>query len=477
RRGGVGTARRGEPAAAGDRQRGALGSPPPGAEESRGSGGEADRAASRPGGWARVSDPTLSPQQADEAKERIRNWGRSCGLSALGVAPPEPPTRSGYLLDWLRLGRHGSMHYLARDPAARGDPTRMLDGCRSVLCAALDYHVDADPSVHAPGVGRISRYAWGDDYHDVFKEKLRGLAARIEEEWPETRTRVTVDTAPVLEKELAAAAGIGWIGKHTNVIDPDRGSWFFLGEIFTNLPLPRDAPISDHCGSCVRCIEICPTDAIDEPYRLDATKCLSYWNIEHRGEIDSAIRPAMENWIFGCDLCQEVCPWNREPAPAAESRFEPRRANLGRPLRDWIDCGPEEYRDRFRRSAVKRARYDGFRRNVQVAWENERMGKGQGASVASGGIRLYGASWSPETRVAARFLQRHGVEFELIHVDRDPDAARALQEATGSRLVPVLRLGEEWIAAWSRRDGLLREKLAVRLGLAEKGTAIEDEER
>jgi epoxyqueuosine reductase len=314
----------------------------------------------------------LNDAEALVGRDRIVAWGGELGLSALGVAPAEEPAGARFLLEWLLRDHHASMNYLDRDPEARFDPGRILEGCRSILCAALDYGGGTDPAAGDPSIGRISRYAWGDDYHLVLMQKLEALAERIKGEWPEVRTRVAVDTSPVLEKAFAAAAGLGWIGKHTNLIDPHRGSWFFLGEIFTTLPLPRTDPVADRCGSCARCIEICPTEAIVEPYVLDARRCLSYWNIEHRGAIDLQVAPRMDNWIFGCDLCQDVCPWNREAADRTERRFDPRTENVGRPLEEWETLTREEFSRRFRDSAVKRARFDGFARNIGIAADNAR---------------------------------------------------------------------------------------------------------
>jgi epoxyqueuosine reductase len=407
----------------------------------------------------------MNATEAAAAKERILSWGSELGLSAIGIAPPEPPARSGFLLEWLRRGYQASMGYLARSPEERGNPDAILQGCRAVVCAALDYGGGEDPAADDPRLGRISRYAWGDDYHDVLGETLRALAGRIRDCWPDARTRVSVDTSPVLEKPFAAASGLGWIGKHTNLIDPRRGSWFFLGEIFTDLPLPPDRPIADHCGSCTRCIEVCPTGAIVEPYVLDASRCLSYWNIEHRGEIDGRFHAGMGNWIFGCDLCQEVCPWNREAPFAAEGRFAPRGANLARPLEEWSSLTVEEFRERFRGSAVKRARHDGFVRNVAIAARNAAIEGERPMREPKADVRLYAAAWSPECRIARRFLERHKIPFRWIDVDADPGAADELQRGSGSRIVPAMRIGERWVAVQSREKGFLYREAAAALGI------------
>jgi epoxyqueuosine reductase len=264
------------------------------------------------------------------------------------------------------------MRYLERDPDGRSDPARILQGCRSVLCLSAPYDGKTpDPAAGDARLGRISRYAWGDDYHEVMKGMLDALRSRIETEWPDARTRAAVDSSPVLEKAFAAAAGLGWMGKHTNIIDPDRGSWFFLAELFTTLPLPADPPIADHCGSCTRCIDACPTGAIVEPYVLDAGLCISYWTIEHRGSLDPEIADRADNWIFGCDVCQDVCPWNRadEPVPV-DPRFEPRPGLLGRAAAEWAGISAEDFSARSRGSALRRAKHEGVARNARAAMAN-----------------------------------------------------------------------------------------------------------
>jgi epoxyqueuosine reductase len=310
------------------------------------------------------------PARAAAAKDRIRAWGDEIGLSAVGIAPAATPPTAGRLFEWLDRGYQASMGYLARDPRARIDPQAILPGCASVICAALDYDRGPDPAAGDPRLARISRYAWGEDYHVVLKEKLDALAARIREAFPEVRTRVAVDTSPVFERAFAAEAGLGWIGKNTLVIDPRRGSYFFLGEIFTTLDLPRDPPVVDHCGSCRSCLDACPTGAIVEPFWLDAGRCLAYWNIEHRGEVDPEFHASMENWIFGCDVCQEVCPWNLEAPPGAEPRFAPRPGLLGRPVTEWFRREDGELRALLRGSAMERARVHGLRRNIAIAADN-----------------------------------------------------------------------------------------------------------
>ncbi len=401
----------------------------------------------------------------DDAKERIRSWAREVGISRIGIAPAERPPFAERFHEWIARGDHASMRYMDRPDVDRADPARLLDGCRSVICAALDYGQREDPAADDRSLGRVSVYAWGEDYHDVLAGKLREVARRMQEAWPASRSRVTVDTSPVLEKPFAARAGLGWIGKHTNLISAEVGSTFFLGEIFTTLELKADTPEVDRCGSCVRCIEVCPTQAIPGPYRLDARRCIAYWNIEHRGPIPEGIARAMGNWIFGCDLCQEVCPWNREAPITREIRFALRPGTVGVPLAIWERMGEDELRGRMRGSALGRARADGLRRNVQIASRNQRDARRGSMSQSSEPVVLYAASWSPECRIARRFLERHGIAHERIEIDRDPAAAEQLQRATGRRTVPVLRIGEEWFQAWDRQRGFRFRETAQRLGI------------
>lgn len=403
--------------------------------------------------------------RGEAAKGRIRSWAMDAGLSRIGFAPAIRPPFSEFFNEWIARGYHASMGYLARPWIDRGDPQRILEGCRSVVCAALDYGQRLDRAADDRTLGRISLYAWGDDYHDVLGKKLQAVAGRMAEVWPESRTRIAVDTAPTLEKPFAALAGLGWIGKHTNLISPEAGSTFFLGEIFTTLELEPDPPGIDRCGSCTRCMEICPTQAIPAPYLLDAGRCLAYWNIEHRGPIPEEFHLPMENWIFGCDLCQEVCPWNRDAPVTIEPRFSPRPEIVDVPLAEWERLEDDEVRKRTQGSAMRRARADGLRRNVAIASRNIHAREWRGMSMVDAPIRLYGASWSPESRIARRFLERHAVPHELIEIDRDPGAAEDLQRATGRRAVPVLRIGEEWFEAWDRSRGFRFRETAERLGI------------
>ncbi|MDQ3805434.1 MAG: tRNA epoxyqueuosine(34) reductase QueG, partial [Acidobacteriota bacterium] len=256
---------------------------------------------------------------------------------------------------------------MERDPARRADPRELLAGARSVVVVALNYYT---PHAHRddPGAGKISRYAWGDDYHDVLTEKLCALLAWIRERVPGAEGRVCVDAQPAMDKAWAARAGLGWIGKHTNLITRDLGSWVFLGEIILNVELEADAAREeDHCGSCALCLEACPTGAITEPYVVDSNKCISYATIELRApELPAGVSENLQGWLYGCDICQDVCPWNRFEQPTDEARFEPRPDAVNAPLPDILALTPETYAARFRRSPVKRAKLAGLQRNARA---------------------------------------------------------------------------------------------------------------
>nr|WP_243663624.1 tRNA epoxyqueuosine(34) reductase QueG [Rhodothermus marinus] len=227
-----------------------------------------------------------------------------------------------------------------------------------------------DPS---PETGKISRYAWGDDYHEVLKEKLYQLFAWLEAQVGEVHGRAFVDSAPVMDKAWARRSGLGWIGKNTNLINRRMGSFFFIGELIVDVPLPPDGPIPDYCGTCTRCIDACPTGALVQPYVLDARRCISYLTIEHRGDdIPPELQEKMGNWIFGCDICQDVCPWNKFKYATSEPRFMPRPGLPDTPLERWEELDLEAFRQKFRKNAVKRTKFKGFKRNVRIALQNVR---------------------------------------------------------------------------------------------------------
>jgi len=275
-----------------------------------------------------------------------------------------------FLEGWLGREFHGEMRWMEREPEKRSNPRLILPDVKSVIALALNYYT---PHEHDgdPGKGKISRYAWGDDYHDVMKEKLRGLLAWIAAEVPGAEGKVCVDTAPIMDKAWAARAGLGWIGKSSNLITKDYGSWVFLGEILLNVELDYDTEtVPDHCGSCTACLDACPTGAIVEPYVVDARQCVSYGTIELRAaELPENIAENLGGWFYGCDICQDVCPWNRFEKPSDEARFEPRNNETSIDLGEVLEFTPEQYAARFRKSAIKRAKLPILKRNAQILSE------------------------------------------------------------------------------------------------------------
>lgn len=323
----------------------------------------------------------------------LRAMALEIGFDQAAVAGVEPIEHGGAFLRWLERGEHAGMDYLARRVEERLEPARVLEGARSVLCVALRYHpLDGEPDPTGDLWPRVARYARGRDYHNKMGKMLRRLARRIRDEIPGCDTRTYVDTGPVLERALATRAGLGAIGKNTCLLTR-RGSYLLLGEVFLTIhptpdepapdqpapgqpapggPAPAE-PLTDLCGRCTLCLEACPTGALPEPYRLDANRCISYWTIEHRGAVPRDVRPGIGDWVFGCDVCQEVCPWNRRPSPAAEHpdlRLAKSRADLD--LVALLALGPDEYRERFNGSAMQRARLEGLRRNAATVMGNRR---------------------------------------------------------------------------------------------------------
>jgi len=304
----------------------------------------------------------------------LPSLAREFGFEQAGVAGIDLARAEERLERWLELGRHGTMGWMARHGRKRTRPARLLPGTLRVLCFRMHYWSrDAAPALAVladPDRAYISRYALGRDYHRLMRRRLQKLAERIASMAGPMGYRVFVDSAPVMEKPLAAQAGLGWMGKHTNLIDRHEGSWFFLGEIYTDLPLPVDSPVADHCGSCRACLDICPTEAIVAPYQLDARRCISYLTIEHRGSIPLELRPLIGNRVFGCDDCQLVCPWNRHARPSEEAAFAPRGGLDNARLTRLFGWGEEQWRDRTRGSALRRAGYTGWLRNLAVALGN-----------------------------------------------------------------------------------------------------------
>lgn len=308
--------------------------------------------------------------------QRIKAWGVESGFAKVGIAGVELSEDEAHLLAWLDQGRHGTMEYMQRHGTRRSRPAELQPGTLRVISARMDY-LPGGASPHAAwrtlGDGErayISRYALGRDYHKLVRNRLQKLAGRIAAEIGPFGYRAFTDSAPVLEKALARNAGLGWIGKHTLLLDRDAGSWFFLGELYTDLPLPIDAPSSAHCGTCTRCIDVCPTQAITGPYQLDARRCISYLTIESKDAIPEALRALMGNRVFGCDDCQLVCPWNKFAQPTHEEDFAPRHGLDGARLVELFAWSEEDFLKKTEGMPIRRAGYEGFSRNVAVALGN-----------------------------------------------------------------------------------------------------------
>ena len=309
-----------------------------------------------------------------ELSVNIRRWGRELGFQQIGIAATQLDDDEARLLNWLAAERHGEMDYMARHGVKRSRPAELHAGTLRVISARMDYDPpqarDAWEVLAEPTLGYISRYALGRDYHKVLRTRLQKLADRIAEEIGPFGYRAFVDSAPVLEKALARNAGLGWIGKHTNLINKHAGSWFFLGELYTDLPLPIDERADDHCGTCTRCIEICPTQAIVGPQQLDARRCIAYLTIELRGSIPVELRPLIGNRIYGCDDCQLVCPWNKFARKSAEPDFIVRHGLDSWSLIDLFAWSEEEFLARTQGSAMRRIGYEQWLRNIAVALGN-----------------------------------------------------------------------------------------------------------
>ena len=329
--------------------------------------------------------------------ESIKREARALGFNAVGIARvaerdqlsavsgqpdsgprPVSPTVSDLLYDrlteWLRRGYQGTMAWMGRTPEKRANPQQVLPGCRSVISVGLNYLTEHRAD-ERPGNGRIARYAWGKDYHKVLGDRLTQLEQAIRSLAPDAVTRSYTDTGPIMEKAWAQRAGLGWIGKHSNLVSAEHGSWLLLGEILTTLELAPDEPAADLCGSCTLCIHACPTNAIAEPYVVDATRCISYLTIELRGEGDTIspeLQRGMGNKIFGCDDCLDVCPFNLRAEPTQESAFQPNALTLAPELNTLARMSEEDFSREFRHSPIRRAKPDGLRRNVSIAQRNQR---------------------------------------------------------------------------------------------------------
>ncbi len=306
--------------------------------------------------------------------EQIKQKAIEIGFHKIGVARAETLREEGeHLKQWLSENYHGEMQWMEREPEKRADPRLIFPGAKSVVVVALNYFT---PHQHETNdaKGKISRYAWGDDYHDVLKEKLRELLSFIKSLDENADGKICVDTAPVMDKAWAVRAGLGWIGKHSNLITKEFGSWVFLGEILLNLELEyENETVEDFCGSCRKCLDACPTNAIVAPKIVDSKACLSYATIELRApELSTEIKENLNGWLYGCDICQDVCPWNRFEKPTEETRFEPRAGETAIELSGVFAFSPDAYAERFRRSPMKRAKLAGLQRNAQALKENKK---------------------------------------------------------------------------------------------------------
>jgi epoxyqueuosine reductase len=319
--------------------------------------------------------PSPTAVDRDALKRGIVQWGRELGFQAVGITHVDLREDEAALARWLALGRHGDMDYMARHGEKRSRPEELVPGTLSVISVRMDYlPTDAAPMqavLDDPDAAYVSRYALGRDYHKVLRQRLQKLADRIRNDVGDFGHRVFTDSAPVLEKPLARNAGLGWIGKHTNLIDSKTGSWFFLGELYTDLPLAADTPAgSGHCGTCRRCIDACPTGAIVAPYELDARLCISYLTIELHGAIPEPLRPLIGNRIYGCDDCQMVCPWNKFAQPTREPDFAVRHGLDRASLIDVFAWTEDEFLTRTEGSPIRRIGHERWLRNVAVALGN-----------------------------------------------------------------------------------------------------------
>jgi epoxyqueuosine reductase len=310
--------------------------------------------------------------------DELRRESVRVGFSRLGIAPAGPPPRQELVRRWLDQGFAGVLReWFERQEPLRADPATLLPGVRSVIMLATDHAIaaadtPADDDRPGQGRGRVARYAWGDDYHDLLRSRVNLLGSWLEARVPGCRTRGVVDSAPLAEREFAWLAGLGWFGKNTMLIDPRAGSFFFLTALLTDLELPADTPIEvDHCGTCTACLDACPTAAFVEPRVLDASRCISGLSIEDHGPIAAHLRPGMQDWIFGCDICQEVCPWNRHAPGSTEPTFQPRDGLPTPSLAEILALDTEAFRQRFKGSPLRRAKRRGLLRSAAIALGNQ----------------------------------------------------------------------------------------------------------
>lgn len=356
------------------------------------------------------------------------------GFSLAGACPTVTPTGIHRFHEWLAAGYAGEMEYLARRRTAYEHPRHVLDGARSLLLLAMNYRT-VEPALAGPGQGRVSRYAWGDDYHDLIHERLRRLADFLRSQSPRASVRGVVDTAPLLEREFAQLAGLGWIGKNTLLLNKRLGSWFFLAALATDVVLEYDEPhASDHCGSCRACLDACPTQAFVEPYVLDSRRCISYLTIELRRHLPAELRSGIGDWLLGCDVCQDVCPWNRRAPTSEEPAFQPAPDANPLDLVRLFELDDEAFRRRFRHTPLWRPKRRGILRNAAIVLGNQRFagamsalerGLGDDEPVVRGAcVWALGQFKVPEAR---RALQSR------LAIENDPEVQRELAAALDAK--------------------------------------------
>lgn len=318
--------------------------------------------------------PNLSNFEADALFSKIRSWAQSLGFDDVGVSDIQLEEAEAQLAEWLANGFHGSMSYMHKHGHKRTRPELLIPGTLSVLSLRMNYlpesQANAIEVLGTPDTAYVSRYALGRDYHKLIRARLQKLAMKIQTHLGDCEFRVFTDSAPVMEKPLAKKAGLGWVGKHSNLLNRESGSWFFLGEIYLNFVLPRTDSVKNHCGQCTACIDVCPTQAIVEPYVVDARKCISYLTIENHGDIPLELRPKMGNRIYGCDDCQLFCPWNRFAQLASEADFKSRHQMDTQPLSDLFLWDEQTFLKKFEGSPVRRIGYQNWLRNIAVALGN-----------------------------------------------------------------------------------------------------------
>lgn len=304
---------------------------------------------------------------------KLKQKAQTLGFDLSGVSAAVAPQALRRLDDWLAAGYAGQMHYIADRREAYAHPDNVLEGVNTVLMLGMHYRTE-EPTVAAEGMGRVSRYAWGsDDYHNVIRDRLHQLADYLRELEPTALTRGIVDTAPLLEREFAQLAGLGWVGKNTMLISPEAGSYFFLAALLTNVELAIDSPhVTDHCGTCTACLDACPTNAFPQPYVLDATRCISYLTIELQDTIPEELRPGMGDWLFGCDICQDVCPWNRHAPVSDQAEFAPLESSNPLELASLFEIDEATFRQRFRHTPLWRSHRRGLLRNAAIVLGNQR---------------------------------------------------------------------------------------------------------